>query len=61
MHRGIKGVIRDVQGKGIANAIVSVDGINHDIRTGKTRDTHRRRDAVHINEEMIESLLIPVD
>ncbi|KTF89565.1 hypothetical protein cypCar_00043260 [Cyprinus carpio] len=41
VHRGIKGVVRDVQGKGIANAIIAVDGINHDIRTGETHDTHR--------------------
>lgn len=35
MHRGIKGVVRDSDTEqGIANAIISVDGINHDIRTG---------------------------
>ncbi|KFQ47364.1 putative carboxypeptidase X1, partial [Nestor notabilis] len=34
VHRGIKGVVRDGDTEqGIANAIISVDGINHDVRT----------------------------
>ncbi|XP_063818320.1 carboxypeptidase N catalytic chain isoform X2 [Pseudophryne corroboree] len=41
VHKGIKGMVTDENNNGIADAVISVDGINHNIRSGEGGDYFR--------------------
>uniref|UniRef100_A0A8C8R4K1 Carboxypeptidase N subunit 1 n=1 Tax=Pelusios castaneus TaxID=367368 RepID=A0A8C8R4K1_9SAUR len=41
VHQGIKGLVSDENNNGLAGAVISVRGINHDVTTGATGDYFR--------------------
>lgn len=39
-HRGIKGIVKDEAGNGIQGAQISVRGVQHNITSGETSQSH---------------------
>lgn len=61
VHRGIKGVVKDVDGNAIKDATISVRGIRKDVTTGKYNSTQIKYASIALILKMFYLLYLMFD